>query len=201
MKICILTGSPRRNGNTAALLEPFIEELKKHGAEITVVDLFTKTINPCTACRSCQDVSGAFGCPQKDDMQSVFDLVMEADLFVLATPIYSWYCTPPMKAALDRLVYGMNKFYGGTGLKECLWKGKKCAVLATCGYPVEKGADLFEQGMKRYCKHSKLDYIGMLAVRDEGYHAKFMNDEKAGQARRFASRIVSRFLSAGEGSI
>jgi putative NADPH-quinone reductase len=113
-----------------------------------------------------------------------------------------------MKAALDRLVYGMNKFYGGTGLKECLWEGKKCAVLATCGYPVKKGADLFEQGMKRYCKHSKLDYVGMLAIRDEGYSAKFMNDEKSGQARQFASRIVSlfsqdpsRFSSAGEGSI
>lgn len=196
MKVCILTGSPRRNGNTAALLEPFKEELIKHGAEITAVDLFTKTIHPCTACRNCQDVSGAFGCPQKDDMQSVFELVREADLFVLATPIYSWYCTPPMKAALDRLVYGMNKFYGGTGLKECLWEGKKCAVLATCGYPVEKGADLFEQGMKRYCKHSRLDYIGMLAVRDEGYREEFMNDEIAGQARQFADRIASCFSQA-----
>jgi len=191
MKVCILISSPRRNGNTASLLEPFAEELKKHDAEIRIIDLYTKTVNPCIACRRCQNVSGSFGCPQKDDMQSVFDSVLEADIFILATPIYSWYCTPPMKAALDRLVYGMNKYYGVTGLKECLWEGKKCAVLSTCGYPVEKGADLFEQGIKRYCKHSNLDYVGMLAVRDEGYHAEFMNDEKAEQARRFASRIVN----------
>jgi hypothetical protein len=50
--------------------------------------------------------------------------------------------------------------------------------------------------MKRYCKHSKLDYIGMLAVQDEGYRAEFMNDEKAGQARQFANRIASRLSKA-----
>ena len=37
-----------------------------------------------------------FGCPQADDMQAVFDGVSACDLLVLATPIYSWYCTPPM---------------------------------------------------------------------------------------------------------
>ncbi len=42
---------------------------------------------------------------------TIFDKV-RATLIVLATPIYSWYCTPPMKALLDRLVYGMDKYYG-----------------------------------------------------------------------------------------
>ncbi|MDD4335600.1 MAG: flavodoxin family protein, partial [Desulfotomaculaceae bacterium] len=157
MKICILTGSPRENGNTASLIKPFVDELGKYKTEICMLDLHKKTIKPCLACRECQDVFHGFGCPQKDDMQAIFDAVLEADIFILATPIYSWYCTPSMKAALDRLVYGMNKYYGRTGRKACLWENKKCAILATCGYPIEKGADLFEQGIKRYCKHSKLD--------------------------------------------
>lgn len=38
--------------------------------------------------------------------------VLASDLIVLATPIYSWYCTPPMKAIMDRLVYGLCKYYG-----------------------------------------------------------------------------------------
>lgn len=41
-----------------------------------------------------------------------FDKVLESDMLILAIPIYSWYCTPPMKAFIDRLVYGMNKYYG-----------------------------------------------------------------------------------------
>lgn len=72
------------------------------------------------------------------------DAVMRCDLIVLAMPIYSWYCTPPMKAVLDRLVYGMNKYYE----KEkgpSLWAGKKVALISTCGYRPEKGADLWEQ--------------------------------------------------------
>ena len=42
-----------------------------------------------------------------------------------------------------------------------VWKGKKMALISTCGYPVEKGADLWEEGMKRYAKHSRLQYVGM----------------------------------------
>lgn len=188
MNVCILMGSPRTGGNTASLVEPFAAGIRKHGAETKVIELYHKTIKPCLACRTCQDVSGAFGCPQKDDMQDIFDSVLEADAFVLATPIYSWYCTPPMKAVLDRLVYGMNKYYGAAE-KECLWENKLCAVITTCGYRVEKGADLFEQGIIRYCKHSNLNYFGMLAMRDEGYHTAFIDDEKIKQAELFADRI------------
>jgi len=83
-----------------------------------------------------------------------------------------------MKAILDRLVYCMNKFYGETLIKNSLWKNKKCAIISTCGYKPENGTDLFEQGIKRYCKHSSLIYGGILLVRDKGYKVKFMNDER-----------------------
>ena len=63
--------------------------------------------------------------------------------------------TAPFAAELDRLVYGMNKYYGREK-GPSLWEGKPVALIATCGYPVEKGADLWEAGMQRYCKHSRL---------------------------------------------
>ncbi|HEY8888797.1 MAG TPA: flavodoxin family protein [Clostridium sp.] len=190
MKLCILMGSPRVNGNTVSLVEPFVDELKRQNVEVKLINLFDKSIKPCIACRICQDTANVFGCPQKDDMQYIFDSVLEADCFVLATPIYSWYCTPPMKAVLDRLVYGMNKFYGETLKKESLWENKKCAIISTCGYKIENGADLFEQGIKRYCKHSNLIYGGMISVRDKGYKVKFMNDERIDQAKTFANKII-----------
>jgi len=112
MKICILQGSPRENGNTAAVLKPFTRRMEERGHTCETIRLHGKVLNPCLACRACQKDWTIFGCVQKDDMQEIFDAVRAADLLVLATPIYAWYCTPPMKSALDRLVYGMNKYYG-----------------------------------------------------------------------------------------
>lgn len=110
---------------------------------------------------------------------------------ILATPIYSWSCTAPMKALLDRLVYGMNKYYGDEK-GPALWKGKSVAMITTCGYPPEKGADLFEESMKRYCKHSQLVYEGMLSERDLGYKSVFKSDDKTERARAFARDLVCR---------
>ncbi len=190
--VCILMGSPRKNGNTASLCVPFAEELEKNDCVCERFSLYGMKLLPCLACRTCQKDWGIFGCPQDDDMQKIFDAVLASDLLVLATPIYSWYCTPPVKCVLDRLVYGMNKYYGGEK-GPALWAGKRVALIATCGYRPEKGADLFENGMIRYCKHSQLNYAGMLAERHLGYKTAFMDEEKELRARQFADRLMKEF--------
>lgn len=189
MKACVLMGSPRKNGNTAALLEPFCEELQRGGAEVETVWLYGRDIRPCIACRTCQKDWTAFGCSQEDDVQAIFDLVLESSLIVLATPIYSWYCTPPMKALLDRLVYGMNKFYG-EAKGPSLWEGRALALLMTCGYRPEKGCDLFEEGVRRYCRHSGLRYLGSHAERHMGYDTVFMDADKEARTREFARELL-----------
>lgn len=190
MKICILQGSPRKNGNTAALLEPFARRMEARGHTCEIIRLYDKQLKPCLACRACQKDWTIFGCVQRDDMQEVFNAVLACDLLVLATPIHSWYCTPPMKAVLDRLVYGMNKYYGETK-GPALWMGKPVALVTTCGYPPEKGADLWEAGMRRYCRHSQLKYLGMLAQRHRGYGTTFMDAEKAARAASFADEVCA----------
>ena len=190
-RVLILMGSPRQQGNTAALLEPFCQELKHGGAETEVVRLYDRDIRPCRACRACQKDWTVFGCPQQDDVHSIFDRALAADLMVLATPIYAWYCTAPMKALLDRLVYGMNKFYGETR-GPSLWEGKAMTLLLTCGYRPEKGCDLFETGMKRYCAHSRLRYLGSHAERHLGYDMPFMDEEKAERTRTFARLLLEK---------
>ncbi|MCD8355566.1 MAG: flavodoxin family protein [Clostridia bacterium] len=189
MNVCILFGSPRKNGNTAQLLQPFIRQLTACSCQLQQFDLYDMQIFPCTACRSCQEDWSAANCCQQDDMQNIFKAVMQCDLLVLASPIYSWYCTPPMKCALDRLVYGMNKYYGDK-IGPSIWAGKHIALLTTCGYHPDKGADLWEEGMKRYCKHSKLRYIGMLAERNRSYQEAFMDDNKAAHAHQFANFCI-----------
>jgi len=190
MKVCILMASPRKQGNTASMLTPLVETLEQNGAETKTFWLFDQKIESCIACRKCQQDHTIFGCTHDDDMQQIFDAVMASDVMLLATPIYSWYCPSPMKAALDRLMYGMNKYYGDEK-GPSMWKGKKCAILTTCGYKPEKGADLFEEGIKRYCKHSQLQYIGMCAARDLGYKSVFISDDKIELAKSFALKIVA----------
>ena len=191
MKVLVLMGSPRKNGNTAVLLKPFCEELENGGAEVETVWLYDRDIRPCVDCRSCQKDWSVFGCAQKDDVQEIFDKVLTCDLLTLATPIYSWYCTPPMKALLDRLVYGMNKFYGAEK-GPSLWAGKAVALLTTCGYHPEKGCDLFEEGVRRYCMHSQLRYLGSHAERHLGYDTVFMDAGKEARTRAFARELLKR---------
>ena len=196
MRFTILAGSPRENGNTHILTEAFIEGLAEHSAEHSIVRLHDKRIAGCTACRACQRDWSHFGCSIRDDMQAIFSEVLAADTLVLATPIYSWYCTAPMKAALDRLMYGMNKFYGDEK-GPSLWAGKRVALLITCGYRPEKGADLFIEGMKRYCKHSGLAYAGDHVERDPGYKTTFPDTEKLARTRRFAKVLAQSGQEAG----
>lgn len=191
MQVCVLIGSPRKNGNTVQLLRPFVDELERGGAVCETIWLCDKDIRFCRACRTCQEDWSGFGCPVRDDMQEIFECVLACDVLVLATPIYSWYCTPPMKAALDRLVYGMNKYYGSRK-GPSLWEGKCLALIATCGYRLEKGADLWEAGMERYGRHSGLRYLGILAERDLGYDRVFMDGEKEADAREFARLVLNR---------
>lgn len=142
MKFAILMGSPRKHGNTAQCLEPFCDELKRGGAEYTLTWLYDKKIEGCHACRGCQKDWSDFNCVIDDDMTAIAADIKDSDVIVLATPIYSWYCTAPMKALLDRCVYGFNKYYGDE-VGPALWAGKKVAVFTTCGYKPEHGADLF----------------------------------------------------------
>ena len=191
MDICILMGSPRQKSNTAALLEPFTDELRKSGISFDILQLKSMELKPCTACRACQKSWESFGCVQKDGLYEIFEKIMECRMIVLASPIYSWYCTPQMKIVLDRLVYGMNKIYGEKAGPR-LWQGRQLSLITTCGYPPEKGADLWEEGMKRFCRHSGLIYTKMLVERHSDYSKAFMDSQKEENARAFAREMAER---------
>ncbi|MCI9157340.1 MAG: flavodoxin family protein [Lawsonibacter sp.] len=188
MKFCVLMGSPRREGNTAALLAPFLEECGALGVETETIWLYDKEIAPCLGCGTCQDVLDGPGCVQGDDFGAVFQAMVECDGVVLATPIYSWYCTPPMKALMDRAVYAGKKNYGkekGPALLGC----QRVATIVTCGYPPEQGADLWEEGLKRWCRHGNMEYLGILCRRDWGGAEPFLNEEREQAARDFAQAL------------
>ncbi len=188
MKFCVLMGSPRREGNTAALLRPFLEECGAMGIETEVIRLYDRAVNPCLGCMICQDCPDGPGCVQDDDFEEIFRAMAGSDVIILATPIYSFFCTAPMKALLDRAIYAGVKNYGAVKGPKLL-EGKRMAAVATCGYPPEKGADLWEEGLKRFCRHGGLEYMGIFCRRDWGRRESFMNEEREQAVRDFAQAI------------
>ena len=187
MRFCILMGSPRLNGNTAELLKPFIQELEINGCEVTYITLSDKNIQPCEGCYACQDIENEYGCVQGDDVGKIMDEIIKSDCIILATPIYTWYCTAPMKALLDRH-YGLNKFYGN--VKGSLWKGKKMGIIATHGYGFKFAAEPFAMGVERLCKHSGLKYVGIYSVRDKNNLASFQTEDAISGAKKFAQSLL-----------
>ena len=147
--------------------------------------------------RGTESNTGALlACVIDDDMQPIFRSVLESELVLLATPIYSWYCTAPVKAALDRLVYAMDKYYGAQGKGPSLLAGKAMAAVVTCGYRPERGADLFAEGMRRWCRHTVMTWLGALEERHMGYSTVFMDEEKAAHAAAFAGELMMRLTGA-----
>ena len=62
-----------------------------------------------------------------------------------------------------------------------------------------KKADLFAEGMRRYCKHSKLQYLDMLCEHHAGYQTVFLDEDKIAHARAFADRMLEEMSAVGEG--
>lgn len=107
MKILVLNGSPRTNGNTAAMVNAFAEGAKENGHTITVVPVCKKKIAGCLACEYCH-TKGAGKCIQQDDMQEVYPVLEEAEMIVVASPIYYFGFSGQLQCAINR-VYALGK--------------------------------------------------------------------------------------------
>ncbi|MBS7525911.1 flavodoxin family protein [Fusibacter paucivorans] len=190
MKILLLMGSMRQNGRTAEVTKAFEAMLTDRNASVEYLPLVKYDIKACTGCATCQNVLNAHGCVIRDDVPDIFEKVQSADAVFFTTPIYSWYCTTPVKSLMDRLVYMMNKYYGETR-GGSFWAGKKLGIITTCGYPDHYGADLFETGIKRYAKHSDLVYIGHYNARDKGKQYAFFTEDDKARLTKFAEETVS----------
>lgn len=107
MNILVLNGSPRANGNTAAMVKAFVEGAGENGHAITVVDVCKKKIAGCLACEYCH-TKGKGQCIQKDDMQEVYPVLDKAEMIVLASPIYYHSFTGQLQCAINR-IYALDK--------------------------------------------------------------------------------------------
>lgn len=101
-KILVLSGSPRKGGNSDLLCDEFIRGAKESGNEVEKIRVSEKVIVPCSACYYCRDNGGK--CVHKDNMAEILQKIIDADVFMLASPVYFYSIDAQLKALIDRTV-------------------------------------------------------------------------------------------------
>ena len=100
-KVLVISASPRKAGNSEMLCDQFILGAKEAGNKTEKIFLRDKEINYCVACEGC---TGDGVCVQKDDMAEVLVKMIDADVIVMATPVYFYTMDAQMKTLIDRTV-------------------------------------------------------------------------------------------------
>lgn len=124
MKCLVIFGSPRKNGNTAKLLNYFLENIP---GEKYIFNAYELQVTPCTDCRYCYKEKK---CVLEDDMNEIYSILESCDSIIIASPMYFASFPSPLKAIIDRLqVYWSSKYIR----REEGTKTKKGAVIITAG--------------------------------------------------------------------
>jgi multimeric flavodoxin WrbA len=107
MKVIAINGSPRKNKNTATLLNKALEGASSRGAETELIHLYDYNYKGCISCFACKLKNGkSYGkCALKDDLAPILEKVSNADAIIFGSPIYLYSITGAMKAFLERLVF------------------------------------------------------------------------------------------------
>lgn len=147
-KIAVITGSPRKDGNSFAMTEAFIQAAQAKGHTVTRFDAALRQVGGCHACMTCFKTGKA--CSFDDDFNAIAPAILEADAVVFTMPVY-WYSIPAqIKGVIDRL---FSFVVGGRDIA-----GKECALIACCEeedlsvmdgvrIPIERSAALLKWNM------------------------------------------------------
>jgi multimeric flavodoxin WrbA len=132
-KILVLQGSPRKKGNSITLADQIIKGAESAGAEVEKIFLHGKDISPCQACYTCQKKDSK-GCAIDDDMQPIYQKLIDADCWVIASPVYWFTMSGQTKLFMDRC-------FALPAYKRNAFAGKRIAIAMSYG-----DADPFKSG-------------------------------------------------------
>jgi len=144
MKIVALLGSPRLKGNSATVARRFCDAAETLGAEVKTYELNKLQYRGCQGCMTCKTELDK--CVLKDDLTQVLDAVRDADILLLASPIYYGDVSSQLKAFIDRTFSYLVPDYTTNPTPCRLSPGKKLVFALTQGNPDEsRFADVFQR--------------------------------------------------------
>lgn len=169
-KVLILSGSPRRNGNSDMLCDEFAKGAAEAGHEVEKIRVAEKNIGYCRACYACR---GTGVCAVKDDMTEILRKMIECDVMVLASPVYFYSVDAQLKAVIDRSVARWTEvknkeFYYIITAAEAQLKAAETTLACFRGYAdcvegaeekgVVYGLGVYEKGEIKGCNAMKEAY-------------------------------------------
>jgi len=158
--ILILSGSPKKNGNTAALVEWFTEGAVSKGANVErILTAFLKAGFPgCTSCRLCQKRED-YACVIEDGVSPVLGKMVRADVIVMATPLYFFAASAQLKVVIDRM-FALYKWDNAAGTMKTALKGKTLVLLASAYEDV--GMDALEKPFVLTANYTGMTFESLL---------------------------------------
>jgi multimeric flavodoxin WrbA len=176
-------GSPRKKGNTSFLLSTFMQAVEKLGAQTRIIEVAQKNIIPCKEYVVCEKKGY---CPIDDDIKvEIYPLIRQAEVVVLASPIFFYNMTAQLKAVVDRCQTFWARKYK-LKLTDPAKKTKRGFFLSV---GATKGKNLFE-GLQLTAQYffdaidarfeGSLTYRGIEGPKDMAKHPNVLEDvEKA----------------------
>jgi len=164
-KILILSASPVKDGNTSTLVNWFVEGATSKGAKVDIVaTAFLKyKATGCTSCRRCQTIK-EYACVIKDEASPVLAKMAEADVIVMASPLYFYGVSAQLKLVMDRM-FCLYKWDNAAGTMTTPLKGKKLVLIASAYEDI--GLDAMEKPFVLTADYSGMGFESLL-VPDAG---------------------------------
>jgi len=161
-KILVLSASPKKEGNTAALVEWFAEGTRSKGAHVeTVATAFLKyKTTGCTSCRSCQKTD-TYECVINDDAKPILANMAHADVIVVATPLYFFGASAQLKIIFDRM-FSLYKWDNAAGTMTTPLKGKTLVLLASAFE--DKGLEALEKPFAMTAEYTGMPFRSLLVA-------------------------------------
>lgn len=175
MDILVLNGSPRPQGSTAAMAKAFAEGAREKGHTVHIIPVCQKKIAGCLACEYCHQGGSSHErqCVQRDDMQEVYPLLDEAEMLVLASPIYYHGFTGQLQCTVNR-IYALGRPR----------KVKKAALILSSGDGHVYDGAIYEY-QNSFLDFLKLEDMGIFSA----YGSQNKSPEKLSELRKFGRSL------------
>lgn len=178
-KILIVNGSPKKDGNTAALVRWFGAGCRAKGGRVEVVRaaLLKSACGGCISCRKCQ-TRPEYACVIEDEVAALLRTMARADAIVLATPLYFFSVSAQLKAVIDRM-FSLYKWDNRTDTFTSPLRGKRLVLLASA-YE-DTGLDALERPFRLIADYTGMRFASLL-VPNAGVSGQI--EKMAGIARK-----------------
>lgn len=175
MKIVILMGSARKDGNTDLLARAFADGAAEHN-EVEIISAGEVNVKPCTGCNVCRKREN-HDCFQHDDMSKIYDKLKSAEMIVIASPVYFYGLSAQLKAIVDRLHAPIRNGF----------KVKRLALLLVAADTIPEVFDSILVKYQAVIKYFHLTDAGKILVRGVEAKGAIRNNPALEEARKLGA--------------